>query len=885
MNPFRSMWNALRRKDDLAEELESHLRMAIADRIARGESPADARREATREFGNVPLIADVTRERWGWLRLEHLLQDLRFALRQLRRSPGFTITAILTLALGIGALTTVATWTNAVLFNPWPHVAAPRELRFIDATVLGNSGYSVHYDNYRFLRESGRSWKDAIAFAMAPVNLTEHGAQPRAITAGLVSSNYFQFLGLTPQSGRFFTPNANDRAYGANDEIVLSDALWRDRFNADPAMVGRAISINRHSFTVIGIAPKGFAGIFGGVAEAAWIPLSGLRDLSADSPPDPLLQWHYGLQVAVRLHPGVSDASAAAELHALARAFALQSGGKQGRWDLNLRDAAHFERGFFNMIGSQLPVLLGASVLLMVLVCINIASLLGQHAARRRREVAIRSALGATPARIAAQVLAETGLLALAGALAGWAASMGMARGLYVLLPSFGDPVAFNLHSDPRILLFVAAVAVTVTLACGIYPVRQSLRVSQNEALHEGGAAVAGSSRKRLGRRILFGLQLGICFVVLVCCGLLTRTALNIVHRATGFDRANCLTAELDLARSGYTAERGLAFQTALLDRLRSAPGVASATLTSHPPMGDDNSGNTQDVAVPGYVPAKGEEMSVITDYEGPDFFHILGIAMRQGREFTTADTASSTPVVIINEPMAHHYWPKGDAIGRSAFVNGHSYRIVGIVGDFAYSDPANTDPESLLFLPLTQSYSSSFFVVLRPRSSLAGITAQLRQAVAGLDSSLPLENVRTLEAVTAERYQMSRIPAELLSVYAISSVLVAMLGLYAVMAYSVIERHREFALRIALGSTRAAVFRLVLSGSAWTAVVGLVTGGLGSIAAVRLLRSMLFGVAPFDPASYCIAAALLLITVFISGVSPAHRAASVQPMQALRTE
>jgi putative ABC transport system permease protein len=886
MNPFRSLWNALRRKDDLSEELKSHLRMAIADRIARGQSPADARREAKREFGNVPLIADVTRERWGWLKLEHLLQDLQFAYRQLRRSPGFTITAVLTLALGIGALTTVATWTNAVLYNPWPHVAAPRELRFIDATVLGNSGYSVHYDNYQFLRQSGRSWKDAIAFAMTQVNLTEPGAQPRAITAGLVSSNYFQFLGARPQSGRFFSPDANDRAYGANDEIVLSDALWHDRFNADPSVVGRAISINRHAFTVIGIAPKDFAGIFGGVAEAAWIPLSGLRSLSVDSPPDPLLQLRYGLQVAVRLRPGVSDALAAAELHALARAFSLQqSAGNQGHWDLNLRDAAHFERGLFSMIGSQLPVLLGASVLLMVLVCINIASLLGQHAARRRREVAIRSALGATPSRIAAQVLAETGLLAVAGALVGWAASIGMARGLYVLLPNFGVPLAFNLHSDTRILLFVTAVAVAVTLACGIYPVRQSLRVSQNEALHEGGAAVAGTSRKRFGRRILLGLQLGICFVVLVCCGLLTRTALNIVHRATGFDRANCLTAELDLARSGYTAERGLAFQTALLDRLRSAPGVASATLTSHPPMGDDNSGNTRDIAVPGYVPAKGEEMGVITDYEGPDFFHILGIAMRQGREFTTGDTASSTPVAIINEPMARHYWPKGDAIGRSVLVNGRSYRIVGIVGDFAYSDPTNTDPTSLLFLPLTQSYSPSFFVALRPRSSLADITAQLRQAVASLDSSLPLENVRTVEAVTAERYQMSRIPAELLGVYAISSVLVAMLGLYAVMAYSVIERHREFALRIALGSTRAAVFRLVLSGSAWTAVVGLVTGSLGSIAAVRLLRSMLFGVAPFDPTSYCVAAALLLVTVFLSGVSPAHRAASVQPMKALRTE
>ena len=338
MNPFKSLWNALRHKDDLSEELESHLRMAIADRIARGNRPPITR-EAKREFGNVPLIADVTRERWGWLRLEHLLQDLQFAFRQLRRYPGFTVTAVLTLALGIGALTTVATWTNAVLCNPWPDVVAARELRFIDATVLGNSGYSVHYDNYRFLRESGRSWKDAIAFAMTQVNLTEPGAQPRAITAGLVSSNYFQFLGLTPQSGRFFRPNSNDRAYGANDEVVLSDALWRDRFNTDPAIVGRAISINRHAFTVVGVAPPHFAGIFGGVAEAAWIPLSGLRGLSTDFPPDPLLQLHYGLQVAVRLRPGVSDASAAAEVHALAHAFVLQqSAGNQGRWDLNLRE-------------------------------------------------------------------------------------------------------------------------------------------------------------------------------------------------------------------------------------------------------------------------------------------------------------------------------------------------------------------------------------------------------------------------------------------------------------------------------------------------------------------------------------------------------------------
>jgi macrolide transport system ATP-binding/permease protein len=303
MNLLHSLRNVFRRKDDLSEELESHLRMAAEDHIARGESPANARKEAMREFGNVPLIADVTRSKWGGMRLEENLQTLRFALRQLRRSPGLTITAVLTLALGIGALTTVATWTNSVLYNPWPHVDTPRELRFIDATVLGGSGYSMHYDQYRFLRQSGRSWKNAISFAQTSVNLAQPGTPPRAITAGVVSSNFFEFLGFGPQSGHFFQSGNNDRAYGANDEIVLSDRLWRDAFHGDPAIVGRAISINRHPFTVIGVGPRNFAGIWGGVAQAAWIPLSSLRDLSTDAPPDPLLR--YGLQVAVRLRSGV----------------------------------------------------------------------------------------------------------------------------------------------------------------------------------------------------------------------------------------------------------------------------------------------------------------------------------------------------------------------------------------------------------------------------------------------------------------------------------------------------------------------------------------------------------------------------------------------------
>jgi predicted permease len=368
---------------------------------------------------------------------------------------------------------------------------------------------------------------------------------------------------------------------------------------------------------------------------------------------------------------------------------------------------------------------------------------------------------------------------------------------------------------------------------------------------------------------------------------LLTRTAINIVTRGTGFNRANVLTAVIDLSRSSYTEERGLAFQDALLNKLRALPDAAGATLTSHLPMGDDGSGNTQGFSIPGYVPAKGEEMDVVTDFEGPDFFHAMGIPLFEGREFTRNDNAGSPNVAVINATMARRYWPKGDAIGHSIVVNDKkTCQIVGIVQDYAYTDPANLDPSPLLFLPMAQYYNGSDIkIAVRSRTTAAALATELRSTLASLDSGLPVENMRTLEDVAGERYKFARIPAELLAVYALSSLLVAMLGLYAVTAYSVIERNREFALRMALGSTRTGIFRLVLEGGAVTAAFGLLAGGLGSIAAVRLIRAMLFEVAPFDPVSYCIAAGLLLLTVAVSGLAPARRASQIEPMRVLRSE
>jgi predicted permease len=818
--------------------------------------------------------------------MQALLQDVRYALRQLRKSSGFTLTAVLTLALGIAALTTVITWTNAILFNPWPQVTDARSLRFVSATVLGSNGYSVRYDQFQHLRQNGHTFSDAAAFDIATVNLELANMRPQAIPAGVVSSNYFQVLGVKPQVGRFFPADANDRAYSSDDAIVLSDGLWRERFNADAGAVGRTININRRAFTVIGVAPREFVGIYGGLADAVWVPLSALRDLSGDAPADPLLR--HGLQVVLRLRSGVTDAACAADVHTLARSFALaQHNDQLNGWDLNLYDSSHFQRGFFSIIGEQLPVLLGASGLLMILVCINIASLLGQHAARRRREVAVRTALGARPARIATQVFVETGLLAIAGALAGWAGSTAISHALYLVLPDIGIPLSFNLHTDFRIGGFVTGLTILVTLICGMYPVRQSIRISQCEALHEGAGSMAGVSHKRRGQRILLGIQLGICFIVLVCCGLLTRTALNILNRPTGFDRTNTLTAVADLSRCGYSEERASAFLATVLDRLRNAPGVASATVTTHLPMGDWGSGNTRDFSIPGYVRAKGEDTQVISDFEGPDFFRTLGIQIQQGRDFKSADNESPQKVAVINESMARRYWPKGNAIGSSIVVDKTQRQVVGIIHDFMYHDPSNTEPFPVVFVPLLQGgsgYGYAIFAV-RSRTTAGMVLPQLRKAVADLDPAVPLENIRSLEEVNGELYQFSRIPAELLGVYAISSLLVAMMGLYAVTAYSVIERRREYALRMALGSSRSGIFRLVLQGSTGVIAVGLIAGGLGSIAAVRVLRSMLFGVAPFDAISFTGAAVLLAMTVLLAGLVPARRAATIEPMQALRTE
>jgi len=828
----------------------------------------------SREFRE-PVAGEDAEETMG--------QDLRYAWRQLRKNPGFAAIAVLTLALGIGAVTTVFTWANALWFNPWPQVRNANEIRTLAASISAGGGYSLRYDELLYLREHHHGFADTTAHEMFAVDLASTGARPERYWGGIVASNYFRMLGVGPLLGRTFTIH-DDRAYGSTPEVVISYNLWRSRFNGARDIIGRTISINRQPLTVVGVAPENFVGIYGGMAQTLWVPLSELSALT-DHKPDPLIADHFGMQVAARLRPGTSDQQASAELHGLAHQFAAQQKAAYYKdWDLLLSDPGHMSRGLYGSISEVMPILFGAAGLLLVLVYANVAVLLIQRSSRRTREVAVRTSLGASRSRLLRQLLTETAVIAALAGVAGWSASIALSRTMYVLLPKMAVSFAFNLQPDWRILAFALLLTAITVLACGLFPARQALKISQVSALHDGATSVVGT-RTRARRNALLSVQLALCFIVLVACGLLTRTLWNVIHRDPGFALDNTLVASLDLGRGGYSEARGLVFQRTLLERLRSLPGVSTASLTSYVPMGLSGGGNVRDVAVAGYQPAKDESMSIVTDSVAPDYFKTLRIPILQGREFNDRDTDTAPCVAVVNQGMARKYWPKGDVLGTRIQVGKRSCEVVGIDRNIVYRTVSSEDGDPVVYLSMLQDYQPWFSIVLRGATSVENLLPELDREVAALDSNLPINDIETLHDHIQGSYAEARVPAEMIAVYAVCSLLVATLGVYAGLAYSVVERTKEFALRVALGAERKRIFTMILRESAWIAVGGIVIGAAGAFFAVRILKSLLFGVSPFDPATAAAAVLVLASTATFAAWLPARRAASIEPMQALRSE
>ena len=837
-----------------------------------------------------------------------LLQDLRYALRQLRRSPGFTVTAVLTLALGIGANAAIFTLFDQALLRLLP-VRNPRELvRFRwsgsfsgTQSSFGGDGFNYFsYPMYKDLRDQNQVFQGILAAERYSVGVSWHN-QAENEDAEIVSGNYFQLLGLRPALGRLFNQQ-DETAKDANPVAVLSYGYWESRFAGERDIVGQTALINGHPFTIVGVAPQNFDSAIGGYKPGVFVPTTMVGIAIPWRAPLDDLGNHQStwLTLVARLKPGVTIAEAQAGLaplwHALRSAeLPLFKNGDE-RFRRRFVEDSHIQvlddsRGFSpgrNDLEKPLYILMSMAGLLVVLCSINIATLLLLRAAGRAREVSMRYALGAKRSRIVSQLLVEGGLLGLSGALAGIAVAP-VAATLLVRLITNADPgnEPYSSAIDSRILLFSFAVSFLATLAFSIAPVFHFLRPNLAGALRQNAGTATRASQRF--RKAAVGAQIGLSVLLLGCAGLFVRTLNSLLREPVGFDIARLLTFSLDPSTSGYGDERTLQTVTGALEALRRIPGVASAAASNDPELSGNSNGSN--FSIQGYKAAPDENMTFEEPQITPGYFATLRQPILAGREFTDGDAKGRPKVAVVNLALAKRFFGSPqNAVGRQiARGEGkdtkYDITIVGVVANSHHTDlrtplgPAVYEPYLQMEHPTgVQMYLQT----ARPPQLLAGAA---RQAIHQLDSTLVVDGLRTMQEEVDRTANDERALAFLAIGFSVIAMILAAVGLYGVLAYSTEQRTREIGVRLALGSPRLTVGLLVFREMVWIAAVATALALPCTIALAHLFQSQLYGVTTFDPLTLLAATLFTALMVGLASALPARRAAAVEPMQALRTE
>jgi predicted permease len=702
---------------------------------------------------------------------------------------------------------------------------------------------------------------------------------------GLVSGNFFQVIGVRPAAGRLLTPQ-DDVTPGAHPVAVISYAYWQQRFGGDPAVVGRQITVNNTPMTIIGVGPEGFIGAFGGVAASLWTPMMMQRDMmGADRLNARGNGW---FQTLIRLKPGVSQEQAQAE------ATAIMAQLEQEYRDFNdgrrLRIVQMWDAPFGAAVVMK-PLLTILSVLValvLVIACANVANLLLSKAVSRRREVAVRLSLGASRIRLVRQLLTESMLLALIAGVAGIAMAYWSMNLLMAFAPPVDMPFDFGLRMNADTLLFAAAVSTITGLVFGLAPALQSSSAETIHALKEEGRSGSGGRSSGRLRSVLVVAQVAVCLVLLVGAALFLRSFIAAQSLSPGFDPGGVVTASMDMFQSGYSGDRLRDFRRRTIDAMTALPGVTSAAFGSRLPLG--LGGNSSlGVGIEGYVARANEEIVISYSTVGPRYFETMSIPVRQGREYTDADTATSPNVIVINESMARRYWPDGKALGGRIRMNGGRdlAEVVGIVADSKYSS-INERPLPQLFLSINRYQVSTLRLFVRTSGNPAPLVADVRNAIRGLDASLPVYDARTMDEHLQVAVFAQKMAADLLGAMGVLAVLLAAIGLYGVMAYAVNQRTQEMGIRLALGASPSALLRMVVRQGMTLTSVGLIIGlglALGAFGSIGAVRTLLPGISPLDPITF-IAVPLLLagIACFASWI-PARRAGKVDPVVALRVD
>jgi predicted permease len=809
-----------------------------------------------------------------------LLQDLRYGVRMLTKSPGFTVIAVIALALGIGANTAIFSVVNAILLRSLPY-KDPEQLVLINHNYPKlNLKASVSAPGYVHYRDTAQSFSHVAAITGWNVNLTGDG-EPERLQGMSVTSNLFAMLGAEAAHGRVLLPQENQ--VGSNRVVVLSDALWHRRFGGDPGIVGKTITLNGESYAVVGVMPRGFQ--FGrelGQLVDLWSPIAWTPEQLS---PDNMTNEY--LAALARLKPGVTITQAQAEMDSIAANLRAQymPGSDNSMWGLALES---FNELVVGDIRPALLVLLGAVALVLLIACANVANLMLARATARHKEMAIRTALGASRTRIIRQLLTESVLLSVLGGGLGLLLAM-WGVDLLLKINEGRIPRSYEIGLDMNVLLFTLGVSLLTGIIFGLAPAFQTSKIQLNDTLKEGGRTGTGTIRHRL-RDLLVVAEVSLTVVILIGAGLLLRSFMRLQEVSPGFKPQNLLVMQVSLPNFKYKeAQQKTLFYQEMLEKVRALPGVKSAGTISALPMSGMNSSGSFRIEgreVPqGQSSPHGDRWTASADY-----FKTMSIPLVRGRYFTERDGPDAPGVAIIDETMARKYWPGEDPLGRRITFEGDENNprwreIVGVVGHVRHK---GLEGESRVqyYVPYTQRPPGSMFLVVQAGTAeAAALTPTVRGAISGIDRDLPVYRVTTMERLVSESLAQRRFSMFLLGVFAALALVLAVVGLYGVMSYTVTQRTHEIGIRMALGAQTGDVLRMVLRQGMIFTMVGLAVGLLAAYALTRVMSGLLFGVSATDPLTFAGVALLLAFVALLACYLPARRATRVDPMVALRYE
>jgi predicted permease len=888
----RSRWDAER-----ARELDSYLQIETDANIARGMSPEDALAAAHRKLGNTALLREEIYRMNSFGFLETLWQDLCYGARMLRRNPAFTIVAVLTLALGIGANTAIFSMVDWLMFQQLP-VQEPKGLTYLGFNLGGplHNDSRFSYPEYQQIAEESRAaftGMTAVSFGASssgqsgPDGLTYQGKTLQVQTF-FVSGNFFSLLGLKPVLGRFFTAQEGSVA-GADPVVVLSWDYWQSRFLGDARIAGKSVAINGHPMTIVGVSPKDFFGPTPLLHVQAYLPL-GMLVIDAGTPPDFLAKGDVRpLSIFARLKHGNSPERVSAVLEVVGQRLLARYPRPEekisGMRAVPLRPPGMMSGEGFNPLTRTAIIFLTLGILVLMLACVNVANLLLVRATARQAEMAVRAALGAARRRLVRQLLTESLLLALLGCAAGIIAGLVATHALTTIHFPTILPISLDFQFNWFVFAGALLAAIVASLIAGVGPAWQASRQNLNSVLHDSGRSLT-SRRQRL-RNLMVTVQVAGSLSLLIVAGLFARSLASAQRADVGFATRSVANLTMDPNQIGYSEAKGQAFYRDLLQRVRALPGVDSASLAAWVPMGDTQFGGKIDVS--GIAPAKGQPgPSALYNAVSPGYFQKMGIPIERGRDIADSDSASTQRVAVINQAMAEKYWHGQDPLGRQFSVPddpGHPIQIVGVVRNFRMVDPYS-QIEPAYFIPLTQHYFSTITLHLRSTSPESGVVRGVLPIVDSLAPTMPVYASSMSEALNGiNGLFLFRLGAILTGILGGLGLVLAMIGVYGVMSYSVSQRTHEIGIRMALGAQRAQILSLIGRQGILVVAAGIVIGLLLAFAVGQLIQDFLVGIGPADAPTYLLVSALLAAVAAAACLLPARRAVNVDPNTALRSE